>query len=459
MEEKVINEAIELLEQKKIPELKSTVNGMMPADLALLFEELDKTDAVIVFRLLNKELAAETFAYLDSESQRVLTEAISDREIHDVFDRLFIDDAVDAIEEMPANVVTRILNNTDAETRKLINEILKYPESSAGSIMTVEYINLRKDMTVLQAIEKIRKEGSDKETVYTCYVTENRTLVGLVEVSKLLTSSDNEMVEDIMETNVISVSAYEDKEEVALIINKYGFIALPVVDNDNRLVGIVTVDDAIDVIQQENTEDISKMAAMEPIEESYFKTSVFSHSKKRMLWLMVLMISATVTGMVMQYFENAISAFPILVSCIPMLMNTGGNSGSQSATMMIRGIALGDIRFGDILRVVFKEFRISIIVSAALAVVNFARIVIMHQFGILGDTGGQSVYLIATIVSLSLILVVILAKFIGCTLPLLADKIGLDVALMASPIISTIVDAFAVFIFFKIATAFLNIGI
>ena len=459
MEEKIINKTIELLEQKSFPALKSMLNDMMPADIALLFEELDKTDIVIVFRLLGKDLASETFAYLDSDSQINLIEAISDREIYDVFDRLFIDDAVDAIEEMPANVVTRILNNTDAETRSLINDILKYPERSAGSIMTVEYVNLRKDMTVSQAIDKIRKEGSDKETVYTCYVTESRKLVGIVTVSTLLTSKDDQIIEDIMEKNVISVSAYDDKEDVAMTINKYGFIAIPVVDKDTRLIGIVTVDDAIDVIQQETTEDISIMAAMEPIEESYFKTSVFSHSKKRMLWLMVLMISATVTGMVMQHFENAISAFPILVSCIPMLMNTGGNSGSQSATMMIRGIALGDIRFGDIFRVIFKEFRISIIVSVALAVVNFARIVIMHQFGILGDTGGQSVYLIATIVSLALILVVVLAKFIGCTLPLLADKIGLDVALMASPIISTIVDAFAVFIFFKIATVFLNIGI
>ncbi|MBE6570669.1 MAG: magnesium transporter [Ruminococcaceae bacterium] len=458
MEEKNINETIELLEQKSFPALKSILNDMMPADIALLFEELDNTDKVIAFRLLGKELAAETFAYLDSDSQINLTQAISDKEIHDVFDRLFIDDAVDAIEEMPANVVTRILNNTDSETRKLINDILKYPERSAGSIMTVEYVNLRRDMTVSQAIEKIRREGSDKETIYTCYVTENRKLVGIVGVSTLLTSKDDQIVEDIMEKNVISVSAYDDKEDVAMTINKYGFIAIPVVDKDSRLIGIVTVDDAIEVIQQETTEDISIMAAMEPIEESYFKTSVFSHAKKRMLWLMILMISATVTGVVMQNYENAISAFPILVSCIPMLMDTGGNSGSQSATMMIRGIALGDIRFSDIFRVVFKEFRISILVSVALGVVNFVRIIIMHSFGILGDTGGQSVYLIAAIVSLSLILVVILAKFIGCTLPLLADKIGLDAALMASPIISTIVDAFAVFIYFKIATTFLNIG-
>ena len=458
MDEILFEEIFELLEQKNFPALKAAINSMMPADLALLFEELDKTDIVILFRLLGKDLAAEAFAYLESDKQYILIHAISDKEIHDVFERLFIDDAVDAIEEMPANVVARILNNTDSETRSLINEILKYPETSAGSIMTVEYINLRKDMTVAQAIEKIRKEGSDKETVYTCYVTENRKLIGYVDVSKLLTSDDDDKVEDIMQTNVIFVTAYEDKEEVALMFNKYGLIALPVVDNDMRLVGIVTVDDALDVIQEESTEDISKMAAMQPIEEGYFKTSVFSHAKKRILWLLVLMISATATGMVMQGYEEAISAFPILVSCIPMLMNTGGNSGSQSATMMIRGLALGDIRFGDIFKVIFKEFRISIIVSIILAVVNFGRVILMHNLGILGDTGGQSVYLIAAIISISLIFVVIIAKFIGCVLPLLADKIGLDAALMASPIISTIVDACAVFVFFKIATSFLNIG-
>ena len=459
MDERFIQETIELLEQKNFSALKTAINSMMPADLALLFEDLDKQDVVILFRLLGKDLAAETFAYLETDKQYILIHAISDKEIHDVFDRLFIDDAVDIIEEMPANVVARILNNTDSETRSLINEILKYPESSAGSIMTVEYINLRKDMTVAQSIEKIRKEGSDKETVYTCYVTENRKLIGYVDVSKLLTSNDDQRVDEIMETNVISVTAYEDKEEVALIFNKYGFVALPVVDKEMRLVGIVTVDDAIDVIREESTEDISKMAAMEPIEESYFKTSVFSHAKKRMLWLLVLMISATATGLVMQSYENAISALPILVSCIPMLMNTGGNSGSQSATMMIRGLALGDIRFGDILRVVFKEFRISIIVSTVLAVVNFGRVILMYNLGMLGDTGGQSVYLIAAIISISLIFVVIIAKFIGCTLPLIADKIGLDAALMASPIISTIVDACAVFVFFKIATTFLSIGV
>ena len=462
MEEKIteiFNEIVELLEQKNFSVLKSKLNEIMPADIALLFEQLDKANVVIVFRLLPKDLAAESFAYLDSDRQMELINAISDREIHDVFDRLFVDDTVDIIEEMPANVVTRILNNTDPNTRMLINELLKYPENSAGSMMTVEYINLEKHITVADAIQKIRKEGSDKETVYTCYVTENRRLLGLVEVSKLLTSKDDQLIEDIMESNVISVTAYEDKENVALVFNKYGFIALPVVDNDGRLVGIVTVDDAIDVLQEETTEDISRMAAMEPIEDSYLKTSVFSHARKRIVWLMILMISATVTGAVMRNYEDAISVLPILVSSIPMLMDTGGNSGSQSATMMIRGIALDEIHFSDIFKIVFKEFRVSIIVSVCLGIVNFLRMIIMNSLGILGDTAGQPVLLIATVVSLSLVIVVIIAKFIGCTLPLLADKIGLDPALMAAPIISTIVDACAVVIYFKIATSFLYLGI
>ncbi len=462
MEERIseiFDNIIELLEQKNFNSLKSIINEIMPADIALLFEKLDKADFLVIFRLLNKDLAAESFAYLDTDSQRILIDTFSDKEIRDVFDRMFVDDTVDVIEEMPANVVHRILNNTDSQTRTLVNELLKYPENSAGSMMTVEYINLRKDMTVRQAIDKIRKEGSDKETVYTCYVTESRKLIGVIGVSTLLSSNDDQLICDIMESNVISVSVYEDRENVALVFNKYGFIALPVVDGDGRIVGIVTVDDAIDVLQDETTEDISRMAAMEPIHDSYMKTSVFSHAKKRIVWLMVLMVSATVTGMVMRNYENAISVLPILVSSIPMLMDTGGNSGSQSATMMIRGLALDEIHFSDIFKVIFKEFRVSIVVSVCLGVVNFIRMILMHHIGVLGDTAGRSVFLIATVVSFSLVLVVILAKLIGCTLPLLADKVGLDPALMAAPIISTIVDACAVVIYFKIATSLLHIGV
>ncbi len=448
---------VDFLEQKNYTYLKSLLDDMFPADIALLFDDLDKTQMLAVFRLIAKDLAAETFTYLEHDQQCVLLDAISDREIHDVFGRLFLDDAVDIVGEMPANVIARILNNADSDKRRLINEILKYPDDSAGSIMTVEYISFRKDMTVRDAISKIRTEGSAKETVYTCYVTENRRLIGIVDTSVLLTSSDDEIIENIMETNVISVHTLEDKEVVARVFNKYGFIAVPVVDNDMRLVGIVTVDDAIDVMQQENTEDISRMAAMEPIESGYFYTSVFSHAKKRIIWLLVLMISATVTGVLLQQYENAISALPILVSCIPMLMDTGGNSGSQAATMMIRGLALDEIHFSDIFRVIFKEFRISILVSAVLGMVNFARIILMHYAGLLGELGGVSVFLVAAVVSFSLIFVVIAAKFIGCTLPLFAHKAGLDPALMASPVISTIVDAFAVVIYFKLAVTFIDI--
>lgn len=461
MDEKILNlieEIVELLEQRNYVALKSLINTLMPADLALLFEEFDKKEVVIVFRLLSKELAAETFAYLDTQSRLHLLDAISDREIREVFDLLFIDDTVDIIEEMPANVVTRILSNTDAETRKCINDILKYPEDSAGSLMTIEYVSLKKHMTVADAIAKIRREGSAKETVYTCYVTDDdRVLLGLIDVSVLLTSDDSLIIGDIMETNVISVNTHEDREVVARAFNKYAFIALPVVDKEQRLVGIVTVDDAIDVITEENTEDMSHMAAMQPIEGTYFKTSVFNHAKNRILWLLILMISSTVTGMILQDYERAISVLPVLVSSIPMLMNTGGNSGSQSATMIICGLASGEIRFSDILKVIFKEFRISIFVSIFLAVANFLRIMIMGNLNLLGDLGGVAPLTIALIVSLSLILVVIIAKFIGCTLPLLAHKVGLDPALMAAPIITTIVDACAVLIYFKIAVTWLNI--
>lgn len=437
--------------------VKSLINDIYPADIALLLESLDTKDAVIVFRLLQKDLAAEAFAYFDSDTQVALLQAINDTELHDVLSYMFLDDTVDIIEEMPANVVSRILNNTSPEKRKQINEILRYPEDSVGSIMTVEYVNFNKDIKVSDAISKLRKEGTTKETLYTCYVTENRKLLGYIDVNVLLTSSDDTLISDIMESNVVYVTTSDDKEVAIRRINKYNLIALPVVDNDNRLVGIVTVDDAIDVLQTEVTEDISRMAAMEPIEESYFKTPVFVHAKKRVLWLIFLMFSATVTGIILQKFENAISVLPVLVGSIPMLMGTGGNSGSQSATIITRGIALGEVTFKDIFKVIFKEFRVSLIVSLVLSVVNFIRIMLMYYTGILGGIGDYSVFLIASVISFALLLVIIIAKFIGCSLPLLADKVGLDPALMASPIISTIVDTCAVLIYFSIATSWLGI--
>ncbi len=446
--EKTIEKVMEFLEQRNFSGLKSLINNMMPADIALLFEELDTKDIVLVFRLLPKELSAETFAYLDSDKQEVLIRAISDKELKDVLEQLFLDDTVDIIEEMPANVVSRILKNTDPDTRKQINEILKYPEDSAGSIMTTEYVYLNKKMTVWQAISKLRREGVTKETVYNCYVTENRKLIGLVEVSVLLASEDSMAVEDIMETNVISVSAYEDKEVVARTFYKYDFYALPVVDNENRLVGIVTVDDAIDVLQDENSEDLERMAAMQPMDDTYFKTSVWQHAKKRIVWLMILMVSATFTGTILAKYESAFMLYPLLVTCIPMLMDTGGNSGSQSSTLIIRGIALDEIHFSDIFRVIFKEFRISLIVSVILAVLNYVRMLVLYG-------SSDNIFFIALIVSVSLIFDVIIAKFIGCTLPLLTKKLGFDPAIMASPIITTIVDACAMLIYFTIASSFL----
>ena len=452
-----IEKVLDLLEKNNYYAVKLFVNEMYPADIALLIDELDTKNSVVVFRLLQKDLAADAFAYFDNDKQIALIEAINDSELYDVFSHMFLDDTVDIIEEMPARVVRRILNNTSPDKRKKINEILRYPESSVGSIMTVEYVSFKKDITVAEAIAKLRKEGTTKETLYTCYVTENRKLLGYIDVNVLLTSADDTKIEDIMETNVVSIPTTEDKEEATRQINKYDLIALPVVDHEDRLVGIVTVDDAIDVLQSEVTEDISRMAAMEPIEDSYFKTPVFVHAKKRILWLIFLMFSATVTGVILQHFENAISVLPVLVGSIPMLMGTGGNSGSQSATIITRGIALGEVSFKDIFKVIFKEFRVSIIVSFALSLINIIRILAMYKIGILGDIGGHSVFIIAAVISFALLLVIIIAKFIGCTLPLLADKVGLDPALMASPIISTIVDACAVVIYFNIATAWLGI--
>lgn len=452
-----IEKVLDLLENNKFHAVKMFVNEMYPADIALLMDELDTKNSLVVFRLLHKDLAADAFAYFDNDKQIALIEAINDSELHEVFSRMFLDDTVDIIEEMPANVVRRILNNTNSDKRKQINDILRYPESSTGSIMTVEYVSFRKEITVAEAISKLRKEGTTKETLYTCYVTENRKLLGYIDVNVLLTSSDETQIEDIMETNLVSITTSEDKEEAIRRINKYNLIALPVVDNENRLVGIVTVDDAIDVLQSEVTEDISRMAAMEPIEDGYFKTPVFVHAKKRILWLIFLMFSATVTGVILQHFEDAISVLPVLVGSIPMLMGTGGNSGSQSATIITRGIALGEVGFKDIFKVIFKEFRVSIIVSIALSLINVARIFAMYYMGILGGIGDQSVFLIAAVISLALFFVIIIAKFIGCSLPLLAHKIGLDPALMASPIISTIVDACAVIIYFNIATYVLGI--
>lgn len=447
MELEEIQELAEgMLEHRKYSMLRQMLGNLNAADIALLFDEIDKKEIPLLYRLLPKEEAAETFTYMSRDMQEALINALTDRELRAVMDDIFLDDTVDIIEEMPANVVARILRNTDEETRKMINQVLHYPKDSAGSLMTIEYVNIKKDMTVGEAISRIRQTAVDKETIYTCYVTEHRKLIGMVSVKDLLMAEDSMQIEDIMETNVIYTDTHEDKEEVVKIFNKYDFLAIPVVDQEERLVGIVTFDDAMDVMQEENTEDITKMAAMTPTEDSYFNTSVFSHARSRIGWLLVLMLSATVSGSIIDHYQESFKLYPLLVSFIPMLSGTGGNCGSQSSTLMIRGLSLDEIKFKDIFRVIFKEFRIAIIVSIMLAIVNGLRIFIQY-----GDIQ------MSVIIAISLVAVVVISKFIGCTLPLIAEHVHLDPALMAAPLISTIVDICSTLLYFKIATVVLHI--
>lgn len=432
---------LELLSTKNYVKIKAMVMDLYPADLAALLETLSPRDITLLFRLLPKELAAETFTFMDSDTQMHLISGFSDRELREILDEIFVDDTVDIIEEMPANVVSRILKNTDSETRKQINNILNYPDDSAGSVMTTEYVYLHKNMTVKQALEKIRQVGVVKETIYNCYVTEARKLIGIVTILDLVTGDEDSTIESIMDTNVIYVNTHEDQEVVARKFSKYDFLAMPVVDNEERMVGIITVDDVMDVIAEENEEDFSKMAAMSPIDDSYFKTSVFTHAKKRIGWLIFLMLSATITGTLLTRYEEAFQALPLLVSFIPMLMSTGGNCGSQSSTTIIRGIATGEIQFSDFFKAAFKEFRISLIVSVILSLINGLRILIMYRD-----------FQIALVITLSIMGTVIIAKFIGCALPLLAKKIKLDPAIMAAPLISTILDTCSMLIYFQLAT-------
>ncbi len=431
-----------LLKEKNYVKIKAIVRDLYPADLAVLLETLEPRDITLIFRLLPKELAAETFTYMDSDTQMHLISGFSDKELREVLDEIYVDDTVDIIEEMPANVVSRILQNTDAETRKQINDILNYPADSAGSVMTTEYVYFHKEMTTREALEWIRKVGVVKETIYTCYVTEARKLIGFVTILDLVTADEDVKIKSIMDTNVIYVNTHEDREDVAKKFSKYDFLAMPVVDNDCRIVGIITFDDVLDVIQEENEEDFSKMAAMAPAEDAYFKTSVFKHARNRIGWLLILMFSATITGSLLTHYEEAFQAIPILVSFIPMLMSTGGNCGSQSSTTVIRGLATEEIKFRDFFRVVYKEFRISLIVSVILALANGLRIYIFYNQN----------FLLSLTVALSIVGTVIISKFIGCVLPLLAKRVKLDPALMATPLISTIVDTCSMLIYFSIAT-------
>ncbi|MBQ5317965.1 MAG: magnesium transporter [Oscillospiraceae bacterium] len=439
--------ALELIGNKQFAALKSDLQEMNPADLAFLISELDEDEdfsekqLIMLYRILPKELAAESFTYMDSDTQMKLINIFSDKELRYVIDELYIDDTVDIIEEMPANVVSRILRNTDPETRKQINELLKYPKDSAGSVMTTEFVYFDREMTVKDAFERIRKIGLVKETVYTCYVTEARKLLGVVTVLEMLVADEDQRIEDIMETNVISVNTHDDQENVARTMSKYDFAAIPVVDNENRLVGIVTFDDAMDVLQEENTEDFAKMAAVMPAEDSYFKTSVFQHAKSRIPWLLVLMLSAALTGMISTRFESQIAMIPMLVSFMPMVMGTGGNCGSQSSTLIIRGMALEEIRLRDFFKVIFKEFRIAFLCSVVLAIVNGARIWVTYSDPEL-----------AIVIALSIIGTVILAKLVGAMLPMAAKAVKLDPAIMATPLITTVVDSCSLLIYFTIAT-------
>ena len=427
--------------------LKETLKNSNPVDIAEGFEELDDQQAIKLFRMLPKDNAAEVFAYLPRDTQQNIVNAIKDYEISHIIDELFLDDAVDFIEEMPAGVVKRVLINLPKEKRDIINHFLKYPEGSAGSIMTIEYVDLKEHLTVAEAFERIRRDGVDKETIYTCYVIDaERQLLGAVSVKTLLLSSLNDKIGDIMERDVIFATTGEDKESIANDFRKYGLLAMPVVDNENRLVGIVTVDDAFEVQEEEATEDFELMAAMSPSDEPYLKTSIWAQTRNRLPWLMLLMLTATITGSIIAGFEDSFAVMPILVTFIPMLMDTGGNSGAQSSTLVIRGIALEEIKRTDVLKVWWKEIRVAILCGCALAIINFARILIMNRD-----------MTIAFSVSLALYVTVVLAKTVGCLLPQFAKMLKLDPAVMASPVITTIVDACALLVFFGIAKAILNI--
>ena len=435
----------ELLEQKKYASLRDILTEMHPADVATMFDELEKRQISLLFRLLPKELAAETFVELDPDNQEALIKAFSDNELREVLDEMYLDDAVDLVEEMHANVVRRILQNTDEETRKMINEVLKYPKDSAGSMMTIEYVQLKESMTVADSFQTIRRTGIDKETIYSCYVTDqNRHLKGIVTAKGLLLSDSDMLIGDIMDEDVISVFTTDDKEEVVQKFQLYNLIAMPVVDKENRLVGIITVDDAIDVIEQEATEDIETMAAITPTDKPYLKTGVFETWWKRIPWLLLLMVSATFTSVIINSYDAALATLG-LAAFMPMIMGTGGNAGSQSSVTIIRGLSIGEIEMGDIIRIIWKELRVSLLCGITMAIATFGKIMLIEQPG----------FMTAVVVSLTLVATIVTAKLVGCVLPVLAKRVGFDPAVMASPFITTIVDALSLVIYFRIATMIL----
>lgn len=437
----------ELLDSKQYTRLRQMLAELNDADIAVLLEELEEQDMLKVFRILPKDLAADVFSYMDVDNQQFIITSLSERDAAGIVDNLMADDAADLMEEMPANVVKKILANASPETRRDINHLLRYPEDSAGSIMTVEYVDLKENLTVDEAIARIRKIGVDSETINICYVLDSRRkLVGTVALRYLLLSQPDEVIADIMHENVISINTLMDQEEVARQFQKYDFIAMPVVDNENRLVGIITVDDIVDILQEEATEDIEKMAAIVPSDKPYMKTGVLETWKKRIPWLLLLMVSATFTGRIIASYEAALSACMVLSTFIPMLMDTGGNAGSQASVSIIRGISLEEIQFKDLPGVIWKEARVSLLCGATLAAANFVKLMLFDKVGVM----------VALVICLTLVVAVFVAKIVGCTLPMLAKKIGFDPAVMASPFITTIVDALSLTIYFQIATTLLH---
>jgi len=444
-----INDTLEiLLEQKKYNAIKTALSTMNPSDIAALLEDVPPGELLLLFRLLPKELAADTFVEMDSEAQKALVQGVSDTELKSIVDDLYVDDAVDLVEEMPANLVKRILSQAEPDTRRLINEMLKYPDDSAGSLMTTEYVDLNPGMTAGEAIGHIRATGVDKETVNLCYVVDDkRKLLGVVSLRSIILAKPDMPVSELMEQNVVSVTTHEDQELVAQTFAKYNFTALPVVDSEDRLVGIVTVDDAIDVMQEEASEDISKMAAVTPTGKPYLRLSVFDLWRSRIPWLLILMISATFTGMIITHFENALATYVVLTAFIPMLMDTGGNSGSQSTVTIIRSLSLGEIGTKDTMKILWKEIRVAVLCGLTLAIVNFGKLMLFDRVG----------FKVSLVVCITLVFDVLASKIVGALLPLGAEKVGLDPAVLASPVLTTIVDAVALLIYFTAATYILGL--
>lgn len=445
---KDFEELLELLRTKQYTKLRQYLAELNDADIAGLMEELEEEEMLKVFRILPKDLAADIFSYLEVDNQQTIITSLSEKEAANIINNLMADDATDLLEEMPANIVKKLLANANPDTRRDINHLLRYPEDSAGSIMTVEYVDLKENLTVNQAIERIRKVGVDSETINICYVLDaQRKLLGTVALRYLLLSDGDEIIGEIMHENVIAIHTLMDQEEVARQFQKYDFTSMPVVDNENRLVGIITVDDVVDIMEEETTEDMEKMAAIVPSDKPYMRTTVWETYQKRIPWLLLLMVSATFTGAIITSFEEALSVYASLIAFIPMLMDTGGNAGGQASVTVIRGLSLGEIEYRDVPRVVFKEIRVALLCGISLAAANFAKLMLFDRVGLV----------VSLVVCLTLVVAVLMAMLVGCILPIGAKKLGFDPAVMASPFITTIVDALSLLVYFQVATIMLGI--